>query len=350
MRSTAEAFVLIALVMLVLPPAARAADAEPSGPASGRAASPPKEIEDKFVGEYLGTFTSSAGAKADGVAKVYARQSRKGLSYRAALCAVESGLIEKTVIAPGAKVLFSTEVTGSAEGPRMVLKGGGWSGSIEEGKLTAEGTGGKLELRSVVRKSPTELAEPPPGAIVLLPYKAGRQTSLAEWTNKQWALLPDGSMMVSGGDNNTTRRFSKFKLHLEFRIPALGRGSGNSGVYILDRYEIQVLDSFGRKPSKGGCAAVYQTFPAAADACLPTGRWQTYDITFRGPKLEGDKAVKLPKVTVVHNGVTVHKDVDVPHATGNARSRGHAETGPIRIQSHGSPVRYRNIWIVELDK
>ena len=337
---------VVALVRVSLGPAVRAGGAA----AKGKAVSAPKEIEDKFVGEYLGAFTSSEGKKADGVAKVYARSSRKGLSYRAVLCAVESGLVEKTVIAPDAKVLFRTEVTGSAEGPRMVLKGGGWSGSIEGGRLAAEGKGGKLALRFVVRKSPTELARPPAGAIVLLPYKPGKQTSLGEWTNRQWALLSDGSMMVASGDNNTKRRFSRFKLHLEFRIPALGRGSGNSGVYILDRYEIQVLDSFGRKPSRGGCASVYQTFPAAANASLPAGRWQTFDITFRGPKLEGDKAVRLPKVTVVHNGVTAHEDVDVPHATGNARSRGHAETGPIRLQSHGSPVRYRNIWIVELEK
>jgi len=343
----AGALGVVGVVIVSLGPAVRAGGA---AAAKAKAVSAPKEIDDKFVGEYVGPFTSSAGKKADGLAKVYARMSRKGLSYRAVLYAVESGLIEKAVVRPDAKVLFRTEVTGSAEGARMVLKGGGWSGSVEAGRLTAEGKAGRLELRSLVRRSPTELARPPAGAIVLLPYKAGKLTSLDEWTNKRWALLSDGSMMVTGGDNNTKRRFSRFKLHLEFRIPALGRGSGNSGVYILDRYEIQVLDSFGRKPSRGGCASVYQTFPAAANACLPAGRWQTFDITFRGPKMEGGKAVRLPKVTVVHNGVTVHKDVDVPHATGNARGRGHAETGPIRLQDHGSPVRYRNIWIVELEK
>ena len=318
--------------------------------ASIAAAAPvaPKEIEDKFVGEYAGTFVSAAGTKADGVAKVYVRSARGGLSYRAALYAVESGLLVKTVIGPKAKVLLRAELSGSAGPEGVELKGGGVAGAIRDGKLSAKGKGGTFDLALVVRKSPTERAKPPAGAIVLLPYAPGKATSPDEWTNKKWALLKDGSMMVTGGDNNTKRKFSRFRLHLEFRIPALGRGSGNSGVYILDRYEIQILDSFGRRPSKGGCSAVYQTFPAAANACLPAGRWQTYDITFRGPKLDGDKVAQLPKITVVHNGVKVHDNVDVPHATGNARSRGHAETGPIRLQSHGSPVRFRNAWIVEL--
>jgi len=308
----------------------------------------PKEIDDKFVGEYAGTFVSPAGEKADAVAKVYVRSGRGGLSYRAVLIAVQSGLVQKTVVGPGAKVLVRTELSGSSAEKAVRLAGRGWTATIRDGKLSAKGKGGAFDLAAVVRKSPTELAKPPAGAVVLLPYVQGKPTSLAEWTNKKWALLDDGSMMVTGGDNNSKRKVSRFKLHLEFRIPATGKGSGNSGVYILDRYEVQILDSFGRKPYKGNCAAVYQTFPPAANACLPAGRWQTYDITFRGPKLDGDKVVRLPKVTVVHNGVTVHDNVDVPHATGNARSRGHAETGPIRLQSHGSQVRFRNAWIVEI--
>jgi len=331
------------------------AGAAVSAAASPRAADPPKEPESPFMGEYLGTYTSPDGKATPAVAQVVARRSRRDgqVSYRAYVKAVASGLVEKTVIGKDAKAVVSVEMPGTAGEGKLLLAGGRWKGQIADDKLTAESagaSGGKLLLSRFVRKSPTELAPPPAGAIVLLPYAKGKCTSLDEWANKKWPLLSDGSAMVKGGDNRTKRQFSRFKLHLEFRVPPASRGSGNSGVYILDRYEIQVLDSFARKPSKGGCGAVYQTFAAEPNASLPVGRWQTYDITFLGPKMDGNQAVELPVVTVVHNGVTVHKDVKVPHATGSARSKGHAASGPIRLQDHGNPVRFRNVWLVELDK
>ena len=347
MKHVFKAWGAIGLVAVLFGWSVPAVLAAPAARTRGKAAEPPKEDADEFIGEYAGTFSSSKGKAVSGVAKVYGRRSGKGVSYRAALYAVESGQVEKTVIGPGTKVLFSAEVPGSVGGGGVRLKGKGWTGLVRGGRLLAAGRRGKFALSSVVRKSPTELAKPPAGAIVLLPVEAGKGPSLAEWTNRRWVPLRDGSVLVKGGDNCTKRPFSRFTLHLEFRIPTFARGGGNSGVYILDRYEIQVLDSFGHKPSKGGCAAVYQTHPPTVNASLPAGRWQTFDITFQGPKLEGGKCVRLPKVTVLHNGVTVQKDADVPNATGMARSKGHGEKGPIRLQDHGSPIRFRNIWIVE---
>ncbi len=315
-----------------------------------KAPDPPAEPRDEITGEYVGTFTSPAGKVVPAVACVAAerRRGQKGQTHRASLRAVESGLIEKTVLGPKAKVVLSADLRGAAAGGVVALTGRDATGRIAAGKLTAQVKGGTFALERFGRKSPTELAPPPPGAVVLLPYEKGKATSQAAWTHSRWPVFSDGSAMVKGGTNRTKRQFRNFKLHLEFRIPMQSRGSGNSGVYILDRYEIQILNSFGRGPSKGSCAAVYQTFPPSANASLPLGRWQTYDITFRAPKMAGDKAVKLPVVTVVHNGVTVHKDVEVPHATGNARSKGHAGSGPIQLQDHGNPVRFRNIWLQEM--
>jgi hypothetical protein len=309
----------------------------------------PQEADTPLMGEYAGSFTSAEGKSVDAVAKVVAqRRKGKAAAYRVTLTALAAGAIEKTVIGQDAKIVQKADLSGTPEDGRLALKGGDWTGSIVGEKLSASGKAGKFALSRHERKSPTLLAKPPAGAIVLMPYAAGKATSLAEWVNQKWQPLADGSALISGGSNKTKRQFRRFKLHMEFRIPN-DLGGGNSGVYILDRYEIQILNSFGRTPGKGDCAAIYKTFAPPINACLPAGRWQTYDITFAGPKLEGTRAVKLPVVTVVHNGVTVHKDVKIPSPTGQAKPRGHAEAGPILLQAHGSATRFRNIWIVELD-
>ena len=323
-------------------------------PLRGAAPAPtagPKEPSAPLAGEYVGTFTSPAGKTVPAVAKVspsWKQGTESPASYRVRLSAVASGLIAAAVIAPEAKVAARADLSGTPDGPRVALKGRGWSGAIAGGSLTATSKTGKFELKFTVRKSPTELAPPPAGATVLLPYKPGEPTKLDQWTNARWPVLTDGSAMARGGDNRTKRQYRNFRLHLEYRIPVRPRAGGNSGVYILGRYEIQILDSFAKGSYKGSCAAVYQTYPPTANACLPAGRWQTFDIEFFGPVMADGKAVKLPVATVADNGVTVHKNVEVPHATGNARRRGHGAPGPIRLQDHGCPVRFRNVWIEEL--
>ena len=116
-----------------------------------------------------------------------------------------------------AKVVMSADLRGREEGGKVALAGRGWKGRAAAGKLTAEGKGGKFVLERLLRKSPTELAPPPAGALVLLPYAKGKPTSLAAWTNPKWPLLSDGSAMVRGGTNLSRRKFSNFKMHLEFR-------------------------------------------------------------------------------------------------------------------------------------
>ena len=187
-----------------------------------------------------------------------------------------------------------------------------------------------------------------------MPFVKGESPPLDEWTNKTWRTLPDGSMQVRGGDTRTVRQFGDVWLHLEFMVPFepanRGQGRANSGVGIMDRYEVQVLDSFGLVPGKGDCASVYGIEAPRVNACLPPLRWQTFDVTFRAARFDDEGQIdKPPVMTVIHNGVIVHKDVEVPRGTGIG-PREHGRSGPVRLQDHGHPVRYRNIWVVELEE
>lgn len=323
--------------------------------ADANSAAPPKLSADPFVGEYVGTYTAAGGKTLLGVAKIYLdpKPAPAG-GYRAMLYAVESGLIDKAVIGDKAKCSHEIPMTGTindgtAKAPRqtLTLAAETWRGAVDGDKCVVGSKAGTFDLARYVRKSPTLGEAPPAGAVVLLDYKPGKAPSLAEWTNKTWKAFDDGSVMVTKDSNYTVRKFKSFRLHAEFMV-VRGKGGGNSGFYLLDRYEVQVYDSFGWGLGKGNCAGIYQTIAPSANACLPEGQWQTYDITFRAPVMEGKVVKKHPRITVVHNGVTVHDDVEIPHATGAARVRGDAADGPIMLQDHSSPDRFRNIWIVEV--
>jgi len=187
---------------------------------------------------------------------------------------------------------------------------------------------------------PTLGAKPPEGAIVLFDG-----TDTAKWTR---AKMEDGFLR----EGPTTKgKFGDAQIHLEFNIQPLPGGKrphGNSGVYIQRRYEIQILNCHGRKtPSKGGCGAIYQFKAADSNQALAPGEWQSYDITFRAPRWEGDKKVENARITVVHNGVVIHDNVDVPRKTGHGQKEAPAP-GPLHLQNHGAKVTYRNIWLLPL--
>lgn len=189
-----------------------------------------------------------------------------------------------------------------------------------------------IELKRVERKSPTLGAKPPEGAIVLFDGK-----NADEW--KPGKMVGD----LLGVPNTTKKSFKNFKLHIEFRTPfqptAGGQGRGNSGVYLGNK-EIQVLDSFGLKGDKGDCGAIYSERVPDVNMCLPPLVWQTYDIEHRAGKIDPDtKKQGSPRITVRHNGVVVHEDVEL---------KGAASQGNIHVQDHGNPVVYRNVWLVEL--
>jgi len=332
----------IAALFSMSPAAPLAADAN--------SAAPPKLPADPFVGEFVGTFKGDKADAIPAVAKVYfdPKAGAEG-GYRAMMYAVDSGLIDHAVIGEKTHCAYAIPMAGAVtEGKLQLVASGNWQGVVEGENCTAGSRAGTFDLKRNQRKSPTLGAAPPAGAVVLLDYKPGKAPSLAEWTNKKWKAFNDGSMMVTEDDNYTVRTFRNFRLHAEFMVVCGPKGGGNSGFYLLDRYELQVYDSFGRGLDKGNCAAIYQTIAPSANACLPCGQWQTYDITFRAAVMDGKTVKKHPRITVVHNGVTVHDDVEIPHATGVAQARGDVPEGPIMLQDHNSPDRFRNIWLVEI--
>jgi hypothetical protein len=192
---------------------------------------------------------------------------------------------------------------------------------------------------------------PPSDALVLFDG-----TSTDAWKGGPWSLS-DGTLIVNGkGDIETKESFGDCQVHLEWRAPepqGKGQGRGNSGVFFFGRYEIQILDCYENQTYPDGMtAALYGQKPPMANACLAPGEWQTYDIGFRAPRFDADGGVVSPAlVTVHHNGVLVqhgevmlgatrHRDVAEYHA--------HGERGPIKIQDHGNPIAFRNIWVREL--
>ncbi|RKR86500.1 carbohydrate-binding protein with CBM35 doain [Micromonospora pisi] len=169
----------------------------------------------------------------------------------------------------------------------------------------------------------------------------------------QWPVA-DGAMEVCCGDLRTKDAYGDFKLHLEFWLPKMppevtGQARANSGVFLQDRYEIQVLDSYGKNPlAWDDAAAIYQKKAAGSNAALPPETWQTYDITFRAARFDANGAkTEDARVTVVWNGTVVHHDVAINGPTGSGRPEG-PSFGAIRLQDHGDKVRYRNIWIEPL--
>ena len=198
----------------------------------------------------------------------------------------------------------------------------------------------------------------PSSKVVLFDGKDLSNWVRRDGTPAQWKLLEDGSMQVNAtGDiiSKMKQPAQDFVLHVEFNVPQLppevkGQERGNSGVYLLGRYEVQVLDSYGLTPTPDDCGAIYSIKSPDKNASKPPGEWQTYDITFHSPRWDMGRKVMSARISVVQNSVKIHEDVEVPKPTGS-------EIGPeqpgddlpvVMLQDHGNPVRYRNVWVAPL--
>ncbi len=301
---------------------------------------------------------------------------------------------------------FGTQVIALGDGKfelvgyRGGLPGDGWDGDLatvthvtgdrEEGEMTVVFNGVKarsevdgarifvtqmhkepiMDLKRVTRVSPTEGAPPPPGAVVLFDGKATGAPSKSTTAPPQGAAppaavspapvtpinnfpssrtTPDGLLMEGA---TSTEKFTDFTIHLEFRLPympaARGQGRGNSGIYLQGRYEVQMLDSFGLEGKDNECGGIYKVARPRLNLCYPPLSWQTYDIDFTAAKFdaEGQKTAHA-RITVKHNGVLIHENVEIPATTGSAPVKDESPApGPIFLQNHGNPVRYRNIWVI----
>jgi 3-keto-disaccharide hydrolase len=214
---------------------------------------------------------------------------------------------------------------------------------------------GDLKVAKAEDKVDVARTVPPSGAIVLF------DGSLKGWTASDgstptWQVLDGGVVEVrpGGGGIKTERQFDgHYKLHVEFRVPYLpdkqGQARGNSGVYNQGRYEVQVLDSYGLDSKDNDCGGIYEVAKPLVNACKAPTVWQSYDIDFRAPRFEAGKKVAPARITVLHNGILIHKDVEIPVDNTRSGLGGHPSTpGPLHLQDHGSPVQFRNIWLLPL--
>ena len=209
-----------------------------------------------------------------------------------------------------------------------------------------------------------EAAKPPKNAIILFD---GSEQSFKNWTDKKgnptkWKLV-DGALesVRRAGYIQSKQQFGSCKLHIEFATPkevkGSGQGRGNSGVFLMGQYEVQVLDSYENKTYPDGqCGALYGRAVPLVNASRKPGEWQTYEITFHRPKFnEKGEVVRPAKFHVVHNGHVIQDNVILSGGTGWAgphaatEYKAHGDKGPLQMQDHGNPVRFRNIWVVPIE-
>ena len=221
-----------------------------------------------------------------------------------------------------------------------------YTGSADGSTFKLQTTDGKsLELKKADRKSDTLGAKPPAGAVVL--FDGGGKDALNGGRIDEMTKL----LNTDGKDISTKQKFNSYSAHVEFMLPyrpeGRGQGRGNSGFYQVLMYEVQVLDSFGLDGKDNECGGVYTKAAPKVNMCLPPLTWQTYDVEFTNAMAEGGKVTKKARLTLKHNGVVVHDDIEINGKTGGSRSDPEGTPGPLLFQGHGNPLQYRNIWVVE---
>lgn len=197
------------------------------------------------------------------------------------------------------------------------------------------------QLQKVARVSRTLGAKPPEKAIVIFDGSSTEHFQTGTITAEK--LLAEGAELKQS--------FSSYQLHLEFRLPympyARGQGRANSGVYLQSRYEVQILDSFGLQGKNNECGGLYKYREPATNMCLPPLAWQTYDIDFVAAVYDKNgKKTTNARLTVRHNGVLIHDDIGVERKTGSGKAESPV-IFPIKLQNHGNPIRFRNIWLLD---
>ena len=234
-------------------------------------------------------------------------------------------------------------LTGETKSDLVEFEGQNFSGAIKGGTFAGVAeVSVQFSMRKVDRRSPTMGAKPPTGAVVLFDG-----SSADAWSGGE--IMEDKLLGVGG---RTTQKFSSYALHLEFRTPFMpesrGQGRANSGMYLNDQYECQILDSFGLSGENNECGGFYKIRKPDVNMCLPPLSWQTYDVDFTAAKFDAKgKKTAAAIVTIRHNGVVIHGDFKLPHNTPGGGINDESQPGSLFVQNHGNPVRFRNIWIAE---
>jgi len=297
----------------------------------------------KYQGEYVGELTQADGAKTKLGAQV---RSLGDGNFRTMFFLgglPGDGWDGKTIIQKAPSTDSAIPTDSRREGDKVVIDQV-YKGTVDGDTLLGQTDAGvRFELRRVVRHSPSEGAKPPEGAIVLFDG-----SNLDQWLPGA-KLTPDH---VLGPGATTRRKFQDYTLHVEFMIsyaPAtqnIGQRP-NSGVYLGQHYEIQILDSFGVVMRKHDCGVLYAQITPDINMCYAPLTWQTYDIDFAAARYDpSGKKIKLAKTTVRFNGTMILDNVDILHSTPGGTPESPEPSG-IYLQYHGLPVFFRNVWLVE---
>ena len=325
--------------------------------------------------KFTGTFTDSADPKIPADFKYQGEYA--GDKLGAQVIALDKGAFQAVIYPgglPGAgwdgknKILLDGKLEGNsvilrpAKGKKRYLGGSpsdfsatrkfpptghkDYSGIITEGKLEGRTDKDKsFSLRKANRQSPTMGKKPPKGAIVLFNGSNKDEWQGGRVDNKTKLLNTDGS------DIRTKRKFNDYHMHLEFLLPyrpsARGQGRGNSGFYQVDHYEMQILDSFGLEGLNNECGGIYSKKDSDVNGCFPPLSWQSYDVDFTNARAKDGKKVKNAVLTARLNGILIHDSYEIPGKTGGSRRDPEGTPGPIKLQGHGNPLQFRNVWIVE---
>lgn len=298
---------------------------------------------DPLMGNYVGRWTGGEDIDPDITAQVIPLGRDK---YQVILAAkINMRAPHKAVAeieAKGGKLIFD------ADGIEGVCDGQTFNGSRRGGPK-------KFTMTKQHLVSPSMGKAAPEGAVVLFDGK-----NLDAWDGTtDWELLPEGVLLATPKSKyiESKQKFKSCELHVEFRTPLMassrGQSRGNSGVFLQGTYEVQVLDSFGLPGYYDECGALYKVAAPMVNACLPPTEWQTYDITYHAPKFDAEgKLVQFARVTVLHNGVLIHNEQELPQRTEYKEAERLAahpqEPGPIKFQGHGNYVQYRNVWVKPL--
>ena len=317
-----------------------AADETPAKPAgNGRKVEKPVDFQPAKADPLMGDWQ---GAKSGLVAQVFPVSNG---NYQANLLTAFD--TESNVVAV---------LQGTPSGRGIVFSGGDWNGVIKNSHFSGSGKGRTFDLQHVERTSPTTGAKPPAGAVVL--FDGNNLDAWAKKSGKDW-LTEDGPAkwkLVDGGvaevvpDTDcliTHKKFGDCKVHVEFRTLGL---PSNSGVFLEDRYELNINETYGRLDGtpNGGFDNCTDKAEPRVRPCFPPLAWQTFDIDFRAPRFDANGKKTAPATaTVLFNGVKIYdrQELQLPH--GAASRLGEAATGPLMLQEHGMPVQFRNLWLVE---
>ena len=272
-----------------------------------------------------------------------------------------AGWNEGTIYHIKGKTTGSRTIFHGVHGERLMFTNANFSGAIKNGKFTGRADmyfgktpNTKFQLKKIHRRSSTLGAKPPKGAQVLFDG-----SSVDAWDSGKFV----GRLL----DNGTTskKKFGSVFIHMEFICPfmptARGMHRGNSGIYVKREWEVQIVDSFGwhhenrkfeRLSNFGRCGGIHEMIGPRINMSYPPLTWQTYDIDFRMAKFDSaGKRVRPATMSVRHNGVYIHKNYVLPPVPPGRDLKASKEKlrGPIFLQNHGNPVRYRNIWVLEKD-